>query len=187
MKGANLSPKTLPAYQVPYRLLREHLGEDTPLQAIDRDAISKVLKLLLRCPRYVTQKYPKLSIKEAIEQADKEKNPNRLSPKSVKNQFDCIASFFNFAVDQEWLSKSPSKGRYLRDSIPTQRNTKAFFSIAELNRLFSAPLYTGCVDDLRSYKKPGLNHPRRGRFWVPLLGLFQGMRLNECVSYWSLT
>jgi integrase len=48
-----------------------------------------------------------------------------------------------------------------------------------MQAMFSAPIYTGCVDDERNFAKPGPNRPRRSRFWVPLIALFCGLRQNE--------
>jgi len=53
------------------------------------------------------------------------------------------------------------------------------FTPAELTSIFSAPLYTGCIDDEKNYAKPGAKVIRRARFWVPLICLFTGMRANE--------
>src|SRR5690606_29928133 len=45
--------------------------------------------------------------------------------------------------------------------------------------IFSAPLYTGCRDDGHGYATPGQERPRNARFWIPLLSMFGGLRLNE--------
>ena len=42
-----------------------------------------------------------------------------------------------------------------------------------------APLYTGCRDDGLGYATPGPERPRNARFWIPLLSMFGGLRLNE--------
>ena len=55
-----------------------------------------------------------------------------------------------------------------------QKNT-----LCSVNAIFHAPLYTGCKDDGRNYNKVGTNHPRRIRFWLPLIALFTGARINE--------
>ena len=59
------------------------------------------------------------------------------------------------------------------------------FSADELNGLFHSPLYCGCQDDESGFATPGPNKPRRGRFWVPLLALFHGLRLNEAAQLYS--
>jgi integrase len=53
------------------------------------------------------------------------------------------------------------------------------FSAEQLQAIFNAPLYRGCQDGERGYAKVGNEHPRNARFWVPLIGLHTGMRLNE--------
>ena len=53
------------------------------------------------------------------------------------------------------------------------------FSDTQLNKIFGSPLYTGCLNDDAGYAAPGPNRPKGTRFWIPLIGLFQGMRLNE--------
>lgn len=35
------------------------------------------------------------------------------------------------------------------------------------------------MNDWAGYSTPGYARPRRGRFWVPLIALFSGMRMNE--------
>ncbi|WP_267358935.1 MULTISPECIES: site-specific integrase, partial [unclassified Methylobacterium] len=53
------------------------------------------------------------------------------------------------------------------------------FSTEQLTNIFNAPLYTGCLNDEAGYARVGTQVIRRGRFWVPLISLFTGMRMNE--------
>lgn len=57
------------------------------------------------------------------------------------------------------------------------------YSDAQLKAIFSSPLYTGCVDDERRFaqRKPG-NIIRHSRFWLPLIALFSGLRMNEILQ-----
>lgn len=48
-----------------------------------------------------------------------------------------------------------------------------------MRAIFSAPLYTGCRDGEQGYAMPGPNRPRNARFWIPLVSMFCGLRLNE--------
>src|SRR5262249_17781550 len=63
--------------------------------------------------------------------------------------------------------KSPSK----EDRHP--------FTAQQLQIIFSAPLYTACKNDADGYNIPGPRIVRSTRFWIPLLALYTGMRLNE--------
>jgi integrase len=83
------------------------------------------------------------------------------------------------SFDDYWLKQrfTPANGRENGDETVT-------FAPAQLKKLFSAPLYTGCEDDGDNFAKPGKRVIRRGRFWVPLIALFHGLRLNEiCQLY----
>jgi integrase len=85
------------------------------------------------------------------------------------------------------ITGNPAKARKIREifaekQAPTRR---ALFTDDELNAIFYAPLYLGCEDDEKNYARPGTQHPRRGRFWVPLLGLFQGLRCNEACQLYA--
>lgn len=60
-----------------------------------------------------------------------------------------------------------------------RRDKRRPFSVAQLQRIFSAPIYTGCEDDEQGYARPGPHRPKRARFWIPLIALTSGMRLNE--------
>jgi integrase len=53
------------------------------------------------------------------------------------------------------------------------------FTVDQLARIFNAPLYSGCKNDADGYAVPGQNVIRGTRFWIPLIGLYTGMRLNE--------
>ena len=80
-----------------------------------------------------------------------------------------------------------AKGKWLRAAFENDddETPKAVFTIDELNRLFRAPLYAGCKDDETGFATSGKNRPRRGRFWVPLLSLFHGFRLNEAAQLYT--
>jgi integrase len=76
------------------------------------------------------------------------------------------------------LDRNPAQG--LRVPDPTARRDKRHpFSTNQLQTIFSAPLYTGCRDDGHGYATPGPERPRHARFWIPLLSMFGGLRLNE--------
>ena len=104
----------------------------------------------------------------------------------LENYFNNIVTILNFAVEKRLISHNPASGRWLRQSFHHRKQqTKAQFTVDELNLVFRAPLYTGCKDDEIGYAIPGPNKPRRGRFWVPLLSLFHGLRLNEAAQLYT--
>lgn len=183
-KRADVTRRT---YKIPARVLREVLGERTPLFAITKQKVEELFELLQRVPTNATKRFPKLTLKDAIAVADKRGEQSRLSQKSLENYLVNIAAIFNFAVEEELMASNPAKGRILRAIVQggEKRSRKAKFTDNELNRLFRAPLYTGCKDDESGYAKPGTNKPRRARFWLPLVGLFHGLRSNEAAQLFT--
>lgn len=102
----------------------------------------------------------------------------RLSPASVNGYMCKFRAVMNFCQNEGWIERNPAKGLQVIDRV-RRRDKRRPFSTEQLRLIFDAPIYRGCVDDWAGYSTPGYAHPRRGRFWVPLIALFSGMRMNE--------
>ena len=187
LTDAGRSKGTHRTYEIPARILREIFGERAPLDAITKERMEELFDLLRRAPANATQRYPGLTMAQAVAAADKRGNNHRLGGKTLANYFNNIVAIFNFAVGKRLIAENPAKDRYLRATFEEdgEEKPKALFTIEELNRLFSAPLYTGCRDDEIGYAKSGKAKPRRGRFWLPLLSLFHGLRCNEAAQLYT--
>lgn len=187
LADAGRSAGTLRTYEIPCRILREVLGENTSLDSITKDDIERLFKLLQRAPANATKRYHGMTLAQAAEAADKRNDPHRLAGKTLGNYFNNVVAVFNFAVEKRLLVENPARDRYLRETFErgAERKKKAQFTIGELNRLFRAPLYTGCRDDENGYATAGESKPRRARFWLPLVGLFHGFRSNEAAQLYT--
>lgn len=178
---ANRAGATIRTYSEPARLLREGLGANTSLHSVTRTEVARLMETLRRAPTNATKRYPGLSLEAATAAADEAGDPSRLSSKSQKNYFGNIVTIFKFAVERGFIDQNPATDRLLLASFnaPSDDEPKVVFTVDELNRLFRSPLYIGCRDDEMGFAKPGPNRPRRGRFWLPLIALFNGLRSNE--------
>lgn len=175
---AKLSGKTKGGYKVIFRLLKESLGENRAIRSITREDCRALQKTLTKTPPNATKRFPGLSIEEVAKLAEAQSLPT-MTATSVNSYLNNLSSLFNFAVKEDLLDKNPAVGLNLPDTRKAKDRKKSF-DAEQLKSIFNAPLYTGCVDDENNYAKAGPNLPRRGRFWVPLLSLYSGMRLNEC-------
>jgi hypothetical protein len=185
-REANLSAGTQTTYRIPARIMREVLGEQTPVAEITTEDIEKLCDLLRQFPKNAAQRYRGLTLQQAIAEAKRRGDVQRLNSKTLENYFNNIVAVLNFAVEKRLILHNPATGRWLRQTFKTEgRTRKALFTVEELNQLFRAPLYTGCKDDERGYAIPGPNKLRRGRFWVALLSLFHGLRLNEAAQLYT--
>lgn len=172
------TPGTLKTYQTVFRAMRELLGPNSPVDAIHRTDCERIRGVIMRLPRNASQRFPGLSLEEAAKIADAE-GLERLGVSAVNNYLHNLSALFKWGVKNWRVVRNPAEGLALPDERD-ERDLRHPFTIKQLQAIFAAPLYTGCQDDEEGYAKVGPRVIRRGRFWVPLLSLWSGMRLGEC-------
>lgn len=101
-------------YKIRSRILREIFGEHTALDAISKEGIEGLFRLLHRAPANATKRYRGLTLANAVEAADKRGDNHRLGGKTLANYFNNIVAIFNFAVEKGLIAENPAKDRYLR-------------------------------------------------------------------------
>lgn len=171
------SPKSNLAYRTVGDIVMELICPDTPLSAITRTVCRDLMVSLSKMPRNAKKRWPSLTAQEAIHRGAAIGLPV-VSVANANGHLNKFCAMLNWAVREELLSKNPAVGLRLPD--PVQAKDKRLpFHVEQLRKIFAAPLFTGCVDDNNGYAKVGPFRPRRARFWVPLIGLFSGARLNE--------
>lgn len=163
---------TIRTYSVPVRFLRETLGENTLLANVTRDRMKEIRELILTLPAHAKKLYPNKPLMECIELAKKE-GRSPIEKKTSDNYLRNIQAIFNYATKTRKIPFNPIADELFRGNSKPGKKPRAQFQIEQLNRIFSSPLFHS--------PKSGV---RLGRFWVPLIGLFQGTRLNEtCQLY----
>ncbi len=171
------SPKSQAVYRTTYATIAAILGGKTAVRDIGRDTCRDLLSVLQNLPSNANKRFPALTPREAAGHA----LSHGIAPMSVANVNEYMNKFstlLNWACREEWVSRNVANG--LRLAVPTSTAEKRKpFSAAQLKVIFDAPLYRGCRDDENGYALSGLNLPRRSRFWIPLIGLYSGARLNE--------
>ena len=105
-----------------------------------------------------------------IEANKKHKLPT-LSTESVKDYIQKCSSFFEWCLQMEMTDINPFKGMRFKKTRKDSEAKNAY-SHADLKKLFSTEIHTQ-----KKYKHPHY-------YWLPLLGLYTGARLNElCQLY----
>ena len=164
-------------YGLLFRAMDEVIGHDSRLADISRDDCKAVRELLLRLPSNATKKFPGISLREAAAKPEAEEM-KRLNPVTVNSYLHKMSALFNYAVKEDRIDKNPARGLGIEGHDHTEED-RLPFSTEQLTRIFHSTIYTGCVDDKRRWSRPGSNRPRGTRFWIPIIALFHGMRLNE--------
>ncbi|WP_193763117.1 site-specific integrase [Methylorubrum sp. Q1] len=167
--------KTETDYRMVFAALREVIGGETDVSRITRDHMRRLRDLFRTLPPNATKRFRGRTLTQAAEVAVSEGLP-ALSTKTVNGHLTMVSTLFNWAVREEWVERSPASGLTIEAG---QKITREPFSSGHLKAIFAAPLFVGCQNDGSGYAQPGPNQPRGARFWVPLIALFHGLRLNE--------
>lgn len=167
-------------------LLVELVG-DVPLAKVDRLALRELADQIARIPderHNVRRKYksPAATFPELIALADQHDLP-RLTTQAQARLLDSLAEIFAWAVRETMMIQNPATGlggELLKKAggpkakASQQRDA---FSSAELDLIFSAPWFQNGVGQRTPKGKFYAYRPHY--YWLPLLALFGGGRLNE--------
>jgi len=152
-------------------LLIDWFGRDRSVHSIPRDEWRELFRLLPHVPasRTKIKAFKGLSLTRIIEAADAAAEPiQRLSQKSCTDYVIHVQSLLNWASREELLPQNPAKG--LNAPATARAGTaKKPFTATQLQTLFAAPPYAPTPSEL----------PEEGRYWLPLIALFTGMRSGE--------
>ncbi|MDB5512309.1 MAG: hypothetical protein JWR08_1792, partial [Enterovirga sp.] len=164
------------------RLVEEAIGGERPVSSVSTPDVKAMRDLLLELPpNYMKLKENKgLSARDAA-QANSGKESN-LSLKTKDKYFSMFRGFLRWCMDEGHLDKMPGPGVKIPgvSKIASNRG-RAPYSDAQLEAIFSSPLYAGHHSPGRR-SAPGSVVTRDGKFWIPLISLFSGMRLGEIVQ-----
>jgi integrase len=172
------SPSTRQAYETTRKFAVGIIGGEVRMDALTRAHCRDYLDVLRFMPRNASKRFPKLSLKAASELGREQKDVELISAANANAHLANFSSFLNWAVNEEVIARNPIRGLRLPDTV-AKKDKRHPFSADQLQAIFNAPLYRGCQDGERGYSKVGNARPRNARFWVPLIGLHTGMRLNE--------
>jgi len=167
---ANLGKKSAEKYFVPFRALKETIGEDRPLASVTRAQCAEVQEVLAGLPVNFPKIKPYKGLKTLREIATlaAERGDRGLSAGGVRVHTHALSSFFNWGIKKGLLVHNPAT-RMAPARGPAEVSRRPF-NIAELNKI---------VEWLRDWSG---NQRRPSRYWVPLIAIFSGMRLGEIVT-----
>lgn len=147
----------------PTRALEDFLGSDTPVKAVTRTDARAFSALVDRLPSNATKLYPKLTMVQAADAAERDKKA-LLSPASRSRYMTFAAMVWNWSIDEGdglWATTNVFKGLAGDDTALVKRRG---MKNDELIKLFAA---------LGQFKKSGSY-----KFWAPAL-MLSGLRLSE--------
>ncbi|MES0158100.1 site-specific integrase [Mesorhizobium sp. M0018] len=105
-----------------------------------------------------------------------------LSLKTQDKYFTMFRQFLIWSNQEGYLDKVPGQGVKIAGSANVDAGEKRKpYSKEQLQAIFGSPLYTGHQSE-KVRHKPGALISRDGKFWVPLIALYSGMRMGEIIQ-----
>ncbi|MDR3463689.1 MAG: site-specific integrase [Beijerinckiaceae bacterium] len=175
---ANNAPKTAKTHTARFRLFEDLFGPEKAIAKIGREDARLLYETVSRLPANAKKRFPGKGIKDLLRLPD-EKLGKPMSPTTANSYLMGFTALMEFAVNEHLIDKNPAKGLKIASDGEKAQDKREGFDLDDLRKIFSAPLYLGCQNDGRGYSEIGNARPRRGRFWVPLIALFSGLRANE--------
>lgn len=149
----------------------ELLGPQRPIQSITSEDFRNLRTVLLMYPRNRRQmkELNSVPIHVLIQKGGYEP----IHAKTAKKYFDLGRAMFRFAFENEWIGRDVGEAIRLKEKTRVKSNrVRRAYTALELGRLFSGPVYTTDTVVPR-WRMDNF------KFWLPLLGLYTGSRLNE--------
>lgn len=172
-KSPRWSGSTKKAVAPVFRLLRDVFAS-REANSITRDDARGVVELLQALPAQIGKRkeLAGLTVQQAAAKA-KELDLPKLSPKTINDGYLLhIASMFNWARKEQWVSSSPFEGLTVHDPVADE-DRRDPFTVEQLKTLFAAEPWLTPWESGRD---------KAGAYWVPLLCLFHGLRNGEAAG-----
>ena len=139
----------------------------------------KAILATLPANRQKKKEYKALPIGKAAEKAV-ELGMEPMSLPNANKAINRVSAFFSWADANFFDGPGPEPLKGMSFKLQERLQDAVFsFSTDQLNKIFSAPLYTGFRSDRKWAEKGTRLDPASSRFWLPLIGLFSGAREGE--------
>ncbi len=183
LKENEIADRTKAQYDTHTKRFTEFIGTKKPINQITRDDFVRYRDLLREIPSNAAKHFPRKTYSEIVK-SPRLKEFRPLSPRTINKNFETLSTLFKHAEEWGYIKRNYAKGLQLETNRGREGSDVKPFNAEQMAKIFSAPLYAGCIDDERNYAKEGNRIIKRARFWVPLIALYSGMRLNEiCQLY----
>lgn len=157
-------PKTKLENEGTYKLVVDLLG-DVPVGSISRAGARDLREKLLRLPANLYKVFPGRSAQEVLAMQDL----TPMSITSVNKHVSRFSTLMKYCRDEYDLDDNPALGLSIRQKRRTDEERKAYSQTDIENLLAALPAPSD---------KPE-------RYWVPLIGVYSGMRLDEIAQLYA--
>ncbi len=169
--------QSLAQNEATFDMFKEVCG-DLPVEQYTRRNLSEFYNTLRALPALYSKdkRWRGMTLAKIVEAAKDDPAP-RLTMKTVARHFSAMGGFFTYAKRHGLIEgDNPAHGfEFPRKGRANSR--RKMWEGDKLTKLFQSPVWTGCHPVFRS--QPGPQVIRDEKYWLPLLGLYHGNRLEE--------
>ena len=178
----NTSKETKERVASKMNLLADIIGKDKVIRQITADDLQELVYTVPFIPsRFGSGKTANKTILHAIKMAKVDETLPCLSIKTQNDYIQTLSSIFMWAKKKKFIDENPFDEVEMpaQDIRDKQGDKYLSFSITQLQAIFNIPVYRGCMNNRLGRMTPGKKIYRDAYFWVPLISLYSGARLNE--------
>jgi integrase len=163
VKESGWTAKTKMEFKSVFRLLVDVLG-DIEIKSITKPVVMELRSTLQKLPPNIYKKYAGKTVKQVLALKDVEP----FGTKSVNKHVSKLGTLLRYCVDEGIINSNPASGMKISDKKRADEERNAYSKKDVAKIISSLP------------RKPSTPE----QYWIPMIGLYSGMRLNEiCQLY----
>jgi hypothetical protein len=141
----DLGAKGLDRQRATIALIREIVGDETPVDVVDYDACLRVRTVLARLPANRTKLYGDLPLDQAIARAEKEAKP-LLASVTQERYLAALQDILDLAAKKRLITVNPAEGLtpIKRDAVAASDKRKPF-TLEQIADFFKSGFYAECA------------------------------------------
>lgn len=171
-----LRSKSLAEYRRIFDDFVDFLDGDLAARAVTRDQVRGFKDLLLVKPAKLSKTEAAMPLNRLLALVGENHDRPTITIGTVRKHLTAISSVFGWAERNGYITRNPVTG--IQPSKRPVQATRRPYSIEDLNRIFRWPIWTGAKGPAR-LTEPGSFRTDGSKFWLPLLALYTGARLEE--------
>ena len=160
-------------------LFAEVVGISRLIDTVGKDELRAYRDVLLHLPKNYTKR--KANKGQSIHALIKSGEKDVIQKPTITKYLTRTYAFLDWCAEEGYLASPLPRMKGPAISSIEAHEARYPFSTTQLQVLFSSPVYTGCKSASRRTEK-GEQVIRDGKFWIPLIALYSGMRLGEIVQ-----
>jgi integrase len=165
--GRNLADKTKDEHASAVRMFEEFLGRSVPARQITRKDVLAYKQSLLETPARYVQRFPGLTLPQAIRANQKRKDPfATLDPSTINMKWlSHLSTIFKWGMNNGYVDDNPAAGVRVDSGKGYKEPSRVAFDNDDLRKMFGSPLFR--------------NEAWSTKQWALLLALYTGARSSS--------